>query len=125
MTAAPRPKYLNLFEIRQPVPAVVSILHRVSGALLFLFAWALPWALQTLLQSPAGFDRVVSLLDHWLVKLLATSLLWAFLHHFFAGVRFLLLDLHVGVGLASARASSWAVLALSLLLTAAIGVALW
>ncbi len=119
------PKYLDLFRIRLPLPGLVSILHRISGAAMFLFAWALLWALHTALQSADSFDRVRALADHWLAKLFLIAMVWAFLHHLLAGVRFLLIDVHVGVGLAAARALSWAVLATSLVLTVALGVRLW
>jgi succinate dehydrogenase / fumarate reductase cytochrome b subunit len=125
MSARQPPKYLNVFRIRLPVPGFVSILHRVSGAFMFLFCWALLWLLQMTLQSAESFEQVRALADHWLVKTCLVAMLWAFLHHFFAGIRFLLLDVHVAVDLAPARATSWAVLALSLGLTVAIGAWLW
>jgi succinate dehydrogenase / fumarate reductase cytochrome b subunit len=50
---------------------------------------------------------------------------WAFLHHFCAGIRYLLIDMHVGVDLASARASSWVVLAVSIVLTLMFGAWVW
>jgi succinate dehydrogenase / fumarate reductase, cytochrome b subunit len=125
MLATQRPKYLNLFRIRQPVPAVVSILHRISGAALFVFAWALLWLLQLTFESPEGFEQATAAAGHWLVKLFLIGMLWAFLHHFFAGLRFLLLDLHIAVDLPATRMLSWAVLVLSLGLTLVLGVWLW
>jgi succinate dehydrogenase / fumarate reductase cytochrome b subunit len=125
MPARQPPKYLNLFRIRLPVPGLVSILHRISGAAMFLFIWALLWLLQLSLQSEEGFQQVRTMADHWLAKLFLIAMLWAFLHHFLAGLRFLLLDVHVGVGLAAARALSWAVLAVSLGLTVVLGALLW
>ena len=122
---ARRPKYLNLFRIRQPVPAIVSILHRVSGAALFVFAWALLWLLQGILQSPESFQHVTVLLGRPLAKLFLLAMLWAFLHHFFAGIRYLLLDLHLGIALGPARASAWTVLFVSLALTLVLGAWLW
>ena len=122
---AKRPKYLNLLQIRQPVPAIVSILHRISGAALFLFAWALLWLLQGVLQSPESYEQAIALLHQPIVKLFLLGMLWAFLHHFFAGIRYLLLDLHVGVELGPARASAWAVLFVSLALTMIAGAWLW
>jgi hypothetical protein len=60
----PRPVYLNLFAIRQPVPAVVSFLHRVSGTLLFLAGLPLLlWVLDTSLATPQGYERVGKTLD--------------------------------------------------------------
>jgi succinate dehydrogenase / fumarate reductase, cytochrome b subunit len=127
----PRPKYLTLpailFEIRLPLPGWVSILHRVSGALLFfpLVAWLL-YLLDTSLASEQGFARVK---DHYLqlpiVKVGLIVFIWAYAHHFCAGVRFLLLDLNKGIELAPARRSAGAVLIVSLLLTAYVAWRIW
>lgn len=125
MSARTRPKHLDLTRIRQPVPAIVSILHRISGAALFLFAGALLYLFQLSLQTPESHDRLLALADHWLVKLFLTGMLWALLHHFFAGIRFLLLDLHLFGELRQARATSWVVLATSLLLTVVLGACIW
>jgi succinate dehydrogenase / fumarate reductase cytochrome b subunit len=125
MIASPRPKYLDLARIRQPVPAVVSILHRISGAVLFLFAGALLYLLQESLSSPESYVHFRALTDHWFAKLFLAGMLWAFLHHFFAGLRFLLLDVQVFGDLKQARATSWVVLASSLILTLILGVCIW
>ena len=120
-----RPKYLNLFQIRQPVPAIVSILHRISGALIFLFLWLFLAGLQRSLASPESHADLMSLLSHPLLKLLLIGLLWAYLHHTFAGIRHLALDLRLGIQLPAARASAFAVLILALALTLVIGALLW
>ena len=120
-----RPKYLDLFRIRLPVPGFVSILHRISGFGLFLFLPFLLWLLQSSLGSPDSYVRYRAAFAHPLVKLILIGLLWAFLHHLFAGLRFLALDLHIGTDLAPARQTSWAVLAVSLALTVILGVWLW
>lgn len=125
MISRQRPKYLDLFSIRLPLPALVSFLHRVSGAALFLFAPALLYLLQESLRSPASHAHFVALTGHWLVKLFLIGMLWSFLHHFFAGLRFLLLDIHVASDLGPARLTGAAVLVASLLLTVAIGACLW
>jgi succinate dehydrogenase / fumarate reductase cytochrome b subunit len=125
MIASQRPKYLDLARIRQPVPAIVSILHRISGAALFLFAGALLYLLQESLASPESYVHFRAIIDHWFPKLFLTGMLWAFLHHFLAGLRFLLLDVQVFGDLKQARATSWVVLALSLILTLILGVCLW
>ena len=120
-----RPVYLNLVAIRLPLPGFVSILHRISGAFLFLaVAWLL-YMLDRSLSSAAGFDAVKRYLHLWPVKLGALAMIWAYCHHFCAGVRYLLLDLDRGVDLATARATSWLVLAASLTLTALFGWKLW
>lgn len=120
-----RPKYLNLFQIRQPVPAIVSILHRISGAALFLFLWLFLAGLQKSLASPESFADVKATLGHPLVKLLLIGFLWAYLHHLFAGLRHLGLDLRLGTDLRQARATSFAVLAAGLGLTLVLGFLLW
>ena len=87
-----RPKYLDLFRIRLPLPGLVSILHRISGFGLFLFLPFLLWLLQSSLASPDSYVRYRAAFANPLVKLILIGLLWAFLHHLFAGLRFLALD---------------------------------
>jgi len=120
-----RPKFLNLFQIRQPAPAIVSILHRISGAILFLFLWLFLIGLQRSLASPESYADLRSLLDQSLVKIVILGLLWAYLHHAFAGIRHLGLDLRLGIQLPAARTTAWVVLTLSLGLTLIIGALLW
>jgi succinate dehydrogenase cytochrome b subunit len=125
----PRPKYLSLaallFEIRLPLPGWVSILHRISGLLLFLAVVWLLFLLDRSLASEAGFDAVHRYVDLWPVKLSLLVLIWAYGHHFCAGIRFLFLDLDKGVDRAMARLTSLAVLTASLALTAWLGTKLW
>ena len=122
----PRPVYLDLVAIRQPLPAIVSILHRISGALLFLVGIpALLWSVQLTLASPEAFGAWKSAMAHPLAKLVALALAWAYLHHLLAGVRHLMLDLHIGLDLPAARRSSALVLVAALLLTALVAVRLW
>lgn len=125
MAVSKRPKYLNLYEIRLPVPGFVSILHRISGFGMFVFAWAVLWLLQSSLQSPETFDQARQFAQSWIGKLFLIGIGWAFLHHFFAGLRFLLLDVHIGSELTGARRTSWAVLALSIAGTVILGAYLW
>lgn len=121
-----RPVYLNLVAIRLPVPGIVSILHRVSGAVLFLFALPLLlYAVQASLASAESFAALQTFLAHPLVKLVTIGFVWAYLHHFCAGIRYLLIDVHVGDDLAPARRSSVIVLVVSLLLTLFVAVRLW
>lgn len=120
-----RPKYLNLFRIKLPLPGFVSILHRASGLLLFLALPVLLWMLQASLLSIETFTGLQGYLDHPLLKLPLIGLLWALMHHFFAGLRYLLIDLHWLPGLKGARHSAVWVLLLSLSLTLLLGVKLW
>lgn len=121
-----RPKHLNLLKIKQPLPAVVSILHRISGALLFFPGIPLVlYSLQTLLQSPQGFEAFQDCLRAPVIKVALLLPIWFFLHHLCAGIRHVLLDLQIGIVLAQARTSSKLVLAAGFLLTALIGWQLW
>ncbi len=120
-----RPKHLDLTKIRLPLPALVSILHRISGLGLFLFLPFLLYLLHSSLASPDSYVRFRGAIENPLVKVILLGLLWAWLHHFCAGIRFLLLDVHVGIELQSARQSSRIVLAVSLVLTVILGVFLW
>ena len=125
-----RPKYLSLpailFQIRLPAPGLVSILHRISGALLVLpfAAWALD-LLDTSLRSESGFEAIRSYFQLPLVKLGMLVFIWAYCHHFCAGIRYLLLDVDVGIELRPARISSFVVFLVSLALTAILGAKLW
>ena len=123
--AKPRPKHLNLLQIRLPVPGVISIMHRVFGAALFLVLPLILYGMQVSLESPRSFEALGSVLAHPLWKLVALGLTWAYLHHFCAGIRYLALDLDYGTDLGPARASAWAVLAASGVLTLIIGAWLW
>jgi succinate dehydrogenase / fumarate reductase cytochrome b subunit len=121
-----RPVYLDLLAIRLPFPAFVSILHRVSGALLFLLA--IPLLLLTVREALASAESWMAV-RQWFaspwIKLLTLLLAWAFLHHLFAGLRHLLLDMHIGIDLPSARKSASVVFVLTLLLTLVLAVRLW
>lgn len=120
-----RPKYLNLFEIKLPLPGWVSILHRVSGAGLFLMLPLLIWLLGLSLGSADSFATFKAITAFWLVKVILLGLLWAYLHHFCMGIRILLLDMHIGIEKAQAFNSAIAVLVVSLALTVLLGVQLW
>jgi succinate dehydrogenase / fumarate reductase, cytochrome b subunit len=101
-----RPKNLNLFTIRLPINAVVSILHRASGVGLFLCLPLILLALQVLVGSQESYSALISWLNTWFVKLMLIGLAWAFFHHFFAGIRHLLQDIHWMTSLNNARLSS-------------------
>ena len=120
-----RPKHLALHLIKLPLPGFVSILHRISGLLLFLALPLMLLMLQYSLRSIETYTQLMSVLAHPLAQLLLLGLLWAFLHHLCAGLRYLAIDLHQVRNLAQARNSSQVVLAASLLLTVLLGAKLW
>ena len=110
-----RPVYLNLLKIRLPVMGMVSLAHRASGLLLFL---AIPFSIYLLdlsVVSEADFASVLELLNHPFILLLELALLWSLAHHFFAGIRFLLIDADIGVDKQSSRNGAWLVIIAELL----------
>jgi succinate dehydrogenase / fumarate reductase, cytochrome b subunit len=122
----PRPVYLNLVRIRLPLPGIVSILHRLSGAALFLVGVPLLlYGVQASLSSPQSFESLWAFMAHPLMKIVLIGLVWAYLHHFCAGLRYLLLDIHQFIELRPARQSSAVVLIASLALALIIAVRLW
>ena len=125
MASNKRPKYLDLTQIKLPLPGMVSILHRASGALLFLALPIMLYGFQQSLASPAAFAAVKQALAHPLAKLFVLVLAWAYFHHFCAGLRYLALDLHYGAALPRARASGKLVLVASLALTFLTGMWVW
>lgn len=114
----PRPKHLDLPKIRLPIPGIVSILHRVSGVIMFLLIPLVLYLYQGMLGSPESFEAARQVAAHPLVKLILIGLVWALLHHLLAGLRFLALDVHLGLELQTTRLLSKLVLGVSLALTA-------
>lgn len=115
-----RPFYLNLIKIHLPVTGFVSILHRVSGLLLFL---AIPFSIYLLdisLQGKAGFESAAKTMQQPILQLLALILLWSIIHHLIAGIRFLLTDFDIGLEKKQANRFAWLVFVLEALAFAAI-----
>lgn len=122
--SAKRPVYLNLFLIRQPIGAVVSILHRITGALLALSAPFALWALQASLVSPAGFAEVKDVLGKGVGRAALLLGLWVLIQHLYSGIRHLLIDVDVGVELAAARRNAWLTLIASVITVLVLGAVL-
>ena len=121
-----RPVYLNLVAIRQPLPAIVSILHRLTGALLFVVGVpVLLWFLQRSLASPDAFEAAMRPFTSLLGKLVLLGLAWGYVYHLLAGIRHLALDLHLGIRLAPARSTAALLLVISALLLIVIAVRVW
>jgi succinate dehydrogenase / fumarate reductase, cytochrome b subunit len=126
--ARPQIRNIHVTQILQyklPPPGMVSILHRVSGALLFFALPLILWLFDLSLMSELSFARLVEVGSHWFVKLVLLVLIWAFLHHLVAGIRYLLLDLHLGVEKSAARTSALAVFWISLPLTVLVALKLF
>ena len=125
-----RPEFRNihitqLVNYRLPLAGVISILHRVSGAIMFLLLPLILYFLELSLHSEYSFANLKGIASHWFVKLIILGLSWAFLHHFFSGIRHLAMDSHTGLNKDSARHTSIAVLAASLTLTAVVALKLF
>ncbi|MGF6147615.1 Succinate dehydrogenase cytochrome b556 subunit [Kingella potus] len=127
MQTKKRPVFLEIPVLVRvlPVPGIVSILHRASGVIMFLMIPVLLMLLDGSLGSGESFVSYKAVASHPLVKLILIGVLWAFLHHLCAGVRFLLLDAHKGLELQTCRKTAKLVLAVSLSMTLVLGVALW
>ena len=120
-----RPIYFNLRLIRLPVPGLVSLLHRISGLALFLMLPLFLMMLQDSLLTIESYTRLTETLRYPISKALLIVALWALMHHMCAGIRHLLMNMHLGLNLSQARTSSRWVLSVSLSLTALGGVWLW
>ena len=125
-----RPEFRNihitqLANYRLPLAGLISILHRISGAILFLLLPLVLYLLDQSLVSENTFATMRGFTSNWFVKLIILGLSWAYLHHFFAGVRHLGMDTHMGLEKQSSRRSSAVVLAVSLSLTALVALKLF
>jgi len=111
ITTQNRPFFLNLLVIRLPVAGVMSIGHRISGVAM---VFTLPYFIYLLglsVSSPAGFDAAARLVAGWPFKAFLFLFLWALMHHFLAGIRYLMLDIDVGIDAPWYRHTAWAVMA--------------
>lgn len=115
----PAPVYLNLLRIRFPVGAVTSFAHRISGVLLFVSLPFLIYLLDMSLQGPEGYADAVAILGNCWLRLGSAAIAWSLFHHLLSGIRFLLIDIEVGVTLKQSRTSAWLVNLAGLVLTLA------
>ena len=105
-----RPVYLNLLKIRLPLTGIVSFAHRITGVILFLSLPFVVYMLDLSIESEESFQAAQLMLKQPLVILVQILLLWSIAHHFFAGIRFLLIDAEIGVEKSQARLGAWIVL---------------
>jgi succinate dehydrogenase / fumarate reductase cytochrome b subunit len=108
----------DLMKYRLPWAGKVSILHRVSGLLMFILIPFVLYLLDKSITSEISFETFKAVMAHPIVKLIVLALIWSYLHHFCAGIRFLTLDLHKGIDKYSAAKSAVGALVVSLSLTA-------
>lgn len=125
-------KLIDALGYRLPLAGVVSILHRGSGLVMFILLPFVIWMFDTSVTSEISYAQFTSVfkagvgfLPGWFVKLVALALIWAYLHHLFAGLRHLWMDATHAVTKEFGRSSAVVVLAASLLLTVALGAKLF
>lgn len=119
-----QPVFLNLFRIRQPVTAVLSIAHRLSGILLVALIPVVVWMFDRSLASEAGYREVGAWLHGVPARVMLVAVIWFFAHHLFAGIRYLLLDADIGADIERARVSARLVFAAGLVVLVIAAVAL-
>lgn len=119
-----RPKNLNLFTIHFPIPAIVSIFHRTSGFFLFLLVPFLLWGLSVSLTEP-GFETLKQWLDAFYIKFIFWLIFIPFCYHLVAGIRHLLLDIHLGESLKGGRRGALLTFIVTGLLVILAGIWLW
>ena len=105
-----RPVYLNLIKIRLPLPGLISFAHRITGVLLFLFIPFAVYLFDLSIHSQQSFEQARQLLHQPLMQIVLILILWSIAHHFFAGIRFLLIDAEIGVEKSQSRIGAWLVL---------------
>lgn len=116
-----RPININPLSIRLPLSALVSIAHRLSGILVFLLIPAMLWSLNLSLASPEGFNQAIDSFYSPVSKFVVWIFLGGILFHFCAGIRHLLMDVHIGGSLKGGRRGAWLVIVISFLLTLGVG----
>ena len=136
-SAKTRPVYRNIhvtqiLSYRLPPAGIVSILHRVSGLLMFVLLPFVVWMLDASLSSEISYDGFTNVfvagvggIPGWFVKLVTLGLIWAYLHHFIAGVRHLWMDATHSVSKAQGHSSALVTLGLSIALTLLLGAKLF
>jgi succinate dehydrogenase / fumarate reductase cytochrome b subunit len=133
-----RPEFRNINALsdlptyRLPPAGWVSILHRISGAIMFILMPLIIWMFDTSVSSEISFAKFTSVFSlgvgfvpGWFMKLVALALIWAYLHHFIAGVRHLWMDINHAVSKEFGRSSAIVTLSLGSLLTLALGLKLF
>ncbi len=120
-----RPVNVNVFQYRFPLPAIISILHRISGILIFLFTPLMLYLLHRSLLSRPSFLLLKQTLQMPMMKLGIWIMLAAIIFHLLAGIRHMIMDLGYAEGLKAARATAYIILSVSIVMTILVGVWLW
>jgi len=120
-----RPVHLDLFKFRFPIMAIVSILHRISGVIIFLLLPALFYLLHQSLVSQQQFDHLAQCLAQPVGKVFMLIVILATLFHLLAGIRHIVMDMGFAESKAAGRASAWGLILLVIILTVFMGMRLW
>jgi succinate dehydrogenase / fumarate reductase cytochrome b subunit len=118
-----RPQFRNIHvsqivQYRLPIAGIMSILHRVSGAAMFLLLPVLVWLFDLSLTSELSYAQLTEVTDSVIVKLILCGLAWAFIHHFMGGIRHLVNDMHIGITKEASPKMATGFMAASLVVTA-------
>ena len=125
MSIDKRPVNLNLFTMKFPLPAIASLLHRISGFILFFLIPIFLFLLQKSLSTSQGFSDVCAIFENPILKFIVWAFLAALIYHLFAGVRHLLMDMGIGETLAGGRRSALLVFILAIIVIVLMGWWLW
>lgn len=120
-----RPVNLDLGKFHFPLPAIVSILHRISGVIIFIGMAFLLYGLDRSLSGESGFNAVGDLMNSFLAKLIVWGILSALLYHLVAGIRHLIMDMGFGEGLHSGPVAAKATVIISAILIVLAGIWIW
>jgi len=137
-TAPKRPEFRNINALsdlptyRLPPAGWVSILHRISGALMFLLLPFIIWMFDKSVSSEISFAKLkyafnvgLGFVPGWLIKWVVLALIWAYLHHLIAGIRHIYMDVQHAVSKEFGRSSAIATLSISIALTVILGAKLF
>lgn len=120
-----RPVNLDLTTLSFPPMAIASILHRISGIILFLFFPGMLYLLSLSLASEQHFMQALNLLNHPVTKLLSWIVLASITYHLLAGIRHIVMDLGCGEGLSAGRKTAVLVISLAIILAICLGIWIW
>ncbi len=120
-----RPVNLALWTIKFPITAIVSILHRITGFILFIFIPLLLGVWQYSLSNSINFSLLKENLNIWYIKLSVWLIICALIYHLIAGLRHLLMDMHIGDSKIAGRLSAYLIFGVTFILAILLGIYLW
>lgn len=127
MQTKARPKYLNLptLALKMSITAKISILHRISGFLLFISIPFILYIFHRTLTNPDFYTSFYGVISSPILKIIYLFMIFAFIYHLCAGIRFLFLDIHKGIEIKTAKKTAFLTLGFSIVLTIILGILIW